>query len=103
MSGYAPRHDVVFIKRDRPETYMTTGGIVVEASIQRPPDRGEVVAVGPGRVRDGVGLVAPSVKVGDSVLFSGDDFREIDPVREPGLGFVHDGQILATIEVTQNG
>ncbi len=56
--------------------------------------RGEVVAVGPGRVEDGE-LVAPSVKEGDTVLFQwGDKVR----IGEDDYYLVRESEILAIIK-----
>lgn len=45
----------------------TKSGIVLAASSQEKPQVAEVVAVGPGKVKDGA-LVKMEVKVGDKVL-----------------------------------
>jgi chaperonin GroES len=48
---------------------MTAGGIVLPDSAKEKPQRGKVVAVGPGRLLDSGERCAVSVKVGDHVLF----------------------------------
>jgi len=63
-----PLLDRVVIRRSEDEA-KTAGGIVLPGSAAEKPNRGEVVAVGPGRVANNGELVAPSVKVGDEVLF----------------------------------
>jgi len=63
-----PLQDRVVIRRSEDEA-KTAGGIVLPGSAAEKPNRGEVVAVGPGRVANNGELVAPSVKVGDQVLF----------------------------------
>ncbi|NVK01621.1 MAG: co-chaperone GroES [Oceanospirillaceae bacterium] len=63
-----PLQDRVVIRRSEDEA-KTAGGIVLPGSAAEKPNRGEVVAVGPGRVANNGELVAPSVKVGDEVLF----------------------------------
>lgn len=47
----------------------TEGGIVIPDSAKEVPMRGEVLAVGPGRIEPGVGTVLPAVTIGDDVLF----------------------------------
>ena len=47
----------------------TAGGIVLPDAAQEKPQRGKVVAVGPGRLLDGGERCAVSVEVGDEVLF----------------------------------
>ena len=63
-----PLQDRVVIRRSEEEA-KTAGGIVLPGSAADKPNRGEVVAVGPGRVANNGELIAPSVKVGDEVLF----------------------------------
>ena len=47
----------------------TAGGIVLPDSAKEKPQRGKVVAVGPGRLLDSGERCAVSVQVGDEVLF----------------------------------
>jgi chaperonin GroES len=63
-----PLHDRVIVKRVEEET-TTPGGIVLPGSAAEKPQRGEVVAVGNGRVLDNGEVRALDVKAGDSVLF----------------------------------
>ncbi|MDE0152407.1 MAG: co-chaperone GroES [Gammaproteobacteria bacterium] len=63
-----PLHDRVVIKRLEEER-TSPGGIVIPDSAAEKPVRGEVLAVGPGRVLDNGETQAMGVKVGDSVLF----------------------------------
>lgn len=65
-----PLSDRVMIKLPSPEEMSTTtaSGIIIPDTAQEKPEQGIVVAVGPGKVDDGV-RVAPEVSVGDKVLF----------------------------------
>ncbi len=62
-----PLHDRVVIKADESEE-VTKGGIYLPDTAKEKPQRGEVVAVGPGKTEDGK-LVEPQVKKGDKVLY----------------------------------
>ncbi len=63
-----PLHDRVVIKRMEEER-TSAGGIVIPDSATEKPVRGEVLAVGNGKITDS-GEVRPlDVKVGDQVLF----------------------------------
>ena len=62
-----PLHDRVVIKADESED-VTKGGIYLPDTAKEKPQRGEVIAVGPGKTEDGK-LVAPQVKKGDKVLY----------------------------------
>ncbi|CAM3737758.1 co-chaperone GroES [Rheinheimera salexigens] len=63
-----PLHDRVIIKRLEAET-TSAGGIVLTGASAEKSTRGEVVAVGNGRVLDNGDVKALDVKVGDKVLF----------------------------------
>ena len=68
MSNIKPLHDRVVIKRMEEEK-LSAGGIVIPDSATEKPIKGEVFAVGTGKVLDNGQLRAPQVKVGDKVLF----------------------------------
>ncbi|HGG59753.1 MAG TPA: co-chaperone GroES [Gammaproteobacteria bacterium] len=63
-----PLHDRVVIKRVEEER-TTAGGIVIPDSAAEKPDRGEVIAVGNGKITDSGDVRALDLKVGDVVLF----------------------------------
>lgn len=78
---------VVIVPLEAEET--TAGGIVLPDAAQEKPQRGEVVAVGPGRLLDGGERCAVAISVGDIVLFGkygGTDIevdgREVKILRE---------------------
>ena len=63
-----PLHDRVIIKRLEAET-KSAGGIVIPDTATEKPIKGEVVAVGTGKIQED-GKVRPmGVKAGDKVLF----------------------------------
>jgi chaperonin GroES len=63
-----PLHDRIIVKRLEEER-TTAGGIVIPDSATEKPMRGEVLAVGLGKVLDNGEVRALQVKVGDKVLF----------------------------------
>jgi chaperonin GroES len=63
-----PLHDRVVVRRMEEET-RTAGGIVLPDSAAEKPSRGEVLAVGPGKVLENGSVRKLDVKVGDKVLF----------------------------------
>jgi chaperonin GroES len=63
-----PLHDRVIIKRMEEER-TTAGGIVIPDSATEKPSKGEVMAVGNGKVLDSGEVRALELKVGDQVLF----------------------------------
>ncbi|RUM93159.1 MAG: co-chaperone GroES [Thiothrix sp.] len=63
-----PLHDRVVVRRVEEER-MSAGGIVIPDSATEKPDRGEVVAVGNGKILDNGETRGLDLKVGDNVLF----------------------------------
>ena len=71
MAGFnlKPLADRVIVK-PAPAEEVTKGGIYLPDTAQEKPQRGEVVAVGPGRIsEETVKHIPKSVKVGDKVLY----------------------------------
>ena len=58
----------MLVKRVQSEE-KTKGGLIIPDSAKEKPAEGEIVAVGEGARKDSGELIAPSVKVGDRVLF----------------------------------
>ena len=76
------------------DTEQTSGGIFIPDSAKEKPQKGEVVAVGPGKTLDDGKREEMEVKVGEKVLFAkyagtdvkmGEDIFKIMSVRD-GLG-----------------
>jgi len=63
-----PLHDRVIVKRLEDER-TTPGGIVIPDSAAEKPSKGEVLAVGNGKILDDGSVRALDLKVGDKVLF----------------------------------
>jgi len=71
------------------------GSIYIPDTAKEKPQEGEIVAVGPGRTEDGK-LIAPSVKVGDKVLYGKYAGTEIKKDGKEYL-IVRESDILAII------
>jgi chaperonin GroES len=63
-----PLDDRIVIKRLEAEE-KTAGGIVLPDTAKEKPQRGEVIAVGPGKLLDSGKRAALEISVGDIVLF----------------------------------
>lgn len=74
----------------------TAGGIVLPDSAKEKPQRGKVVAVGPGRLLDSGERCPVSVKVGDEVLFGKYGGTEIE-VNGRDIKILRENDILAKI------
>ncbi len=64
-----PLADRVVIKRIEEEE-VKKGGIIIPDTAKEKPQKGEVIAVGPGRLDEQGRRMPMEVKVGDRVLFS---------------------------------
>lgn len=64
-----PLHDRVIIKRIEVEA-KSAGGIVLTGAAAQKSTRGEVLAVGSGRILDNGEVKPMAVKVGDQVIFN---------------------------------
>ena len=92
-----PLADRVLIKEDTEhKEKKTSSGIIIPVTVDddKGARRGEVVAVGPGRIEDGK-LVKLSVAVGDTVLFSWADKIKVG---EEEYHLVRESEILAVIK-----
>ena len=47
----------------------TAGGLYIPDNAKEKPQKGKVIAVGPGKASDNGTIVKPEVKVGDTVLY----------------------------------
>jgi len=63
-----PLHDRVVVRRLEEES-TTAGGIVLPDSAAEKPSRGEILAVGSGKILDSGDVRPLAVKVGDKVIF----------------------------------
>lgn len=91
-----PLHDRVIIKREEEET-TSAGGIVLPGSATEKPSRGEVVAVGNGKVLDNGQNAPMAVKAGDTVLFGKYSGTEVKSGDET-LIVMREDEIMAIIE-----
>lgn len=55
----------------------TAGGIYVPKTVQDSPNRGEVIAVGPGKKENGA-FVEMQLKVGDEIIYNKNAVTEIE-------------------------
>ncbi len=74
----------------------TAGGIVLPDSAQEKPQRGKVVAVGPGRLLDSGERCTVALTIGDEVLFGKYGGTEIE-VEGEDVKILRESDILAKI------
>ena len=65
-----PLGDRVVIEPFEDETEKSSGGIYIPDTAKEKPQKGKIVAAGPGRTTDEGKVIALAVKVGDTVVYS---------------------------------
>ena len=91
-----PLHDRVIIKRMEEER-TSPGGIVIPDSATEKPIRGQVVAVGKGKILESGDVRPLDVKVGDKVLFGKYSGTEVK-VDGAELLVMREEDIMAVVE-----
>lgn len=92
-----PLHDHVIVKAIA-KNEVTKSGIVIPETIDKEkPEKGEVVAVGPGKLMESGQRAPMSVKIGDKVMFKKYSPDEIKVDGEEYL-VISDGDIIAVLE-----
>ncbi len=93
-----PLSDRVLIKPSK-ETEATVSGIIIPDSAQKErTERGEIIAIGPGRLAENGTRVPMSVKVGDMVMFK--KMYSPDEIKVAGveLFIIGEDDVLAIVE-----
>ena len=91
-----PLHDRVIIRRLEEER-TSAGGIVIPDSATEKPIRGEVIAVGNGKILDNGDTRSLDVKLGDKVLFGKYSGTEVK-VDGEDLVVMREDDIMAVLE-----
>jgi chaperonin GroES len=96
--GLKPIGDRIIVRREAAEE-KTSGGIILPDTAKNKPQKGEVIAVGPGKVKDDGTRAPMQLKAGDKVLFTswaGDEFK--DRGRDGEILVMHEGDVLCVID-----
>ena len=91
-----PLHDRVVVRRTEEER-TSPGGIVIPDTAAEKPIRGEVIAVGNGKVLDSGDVRPLDLKVGDSVLFGKYSGTEVK-VDGEDLLVMREDDVMAVVE-----
>ena len=92
-----PLGDRIVVRRYAAEE-KTSGGILLPDTAKNKPQRGTVLAIGPGAMKADGSRAAPQLKVGDKVLFTawaGDEFK--DRGSNDDLVLMREGDVLCVI------
>ncbi len=69
MMKIKPLNDRILVKREEGEK-KTKGGLIIPDTAKEKPQKGTVVAVGPGKMGEDGKRISMDVKAGDKILFS---------------------------------
>jgi chaperonin GroES len=92
----APLDDRVVIKQSEAEE-KSSGGIILPDAAKEKPQRGKIIAVGPGKMLDNGKRGEMNVKKGDEVLYAKYSGNEIEIDGEKYV-ILHEGDVLGVIE-----
>jgi chaperonin GroES len=96
--GLKPIGDRIIVRREAADE-KTAGGIILPDTAKNKPQRGEVIAVGPGKLKKDGTRSSMQLKIGDKVLFTswaGDEFE--DRQRKDEILVMHEADVLCVIE-----
>lgn len=92
-----PLHDNLIVKPISDEE-VTKAGIVLPDTVDKEkPEKGEILAIGPGKILDNGQRAPMSVKVGDRVMFKKYSPDEIK-VDDEELLVISEGDVIAILE-----
>jgi chaperonin GroES len=91
-----PLSNRILVKRLEEDLQKTAGGIIVPDTAKEKPQRGKVMATGPGRMNEEGKRVDVEVSVGDEILFGKWSGSEITIDGEEYL-FMKDEDVLAVL------
>ncbi|MBN1867244.1 co-chaperone GroES [Candidatus Sumerlaeota bacterium] len=94
---FKPLGDRVLVKRSAEGDQKSAGGIIIPDTAKEKPQRGEIIAVGPGGTKDDGTLIPMNVKKGDQVLFGKYSGTEIKLDGEEFL-IMREDDILGTLQ-----
>jgi chaperonin GroES len=95
-----PLNDRVLVKRFE-ENEVIKGGIIIPDTAKEKPTEGEVVAVGPGKMRDDGKRSPMDVKAGDRILFGKYSGTEIK-IDDQDYTIMREEEILAVLKSVKN-
>ena len=98
--GLKPIGDRIIIRRESADD-KTAGGIILPDTAKNKPQRGTIIAVGPGKLKKDGTRSAMQLKAGDKVLFTswaGDEFKDRKVKEEGEILVMHESDVMCVIE-----
>lgn len=96
--GLKPIADRIIVRRESADE-KTAGGIILPDTAKNKPQRGEIISVGPGKMKPDGTRSPMQLKAGDKVLFTswaGDEYQ--DRARKDEILVMHESDVLCVIE-----
>jgi chaperonin GroES len=93
-----PIGDRIIVRREAADE-KTAGGIVLPDTAKNKPQRGTVLAVGPGKLKKDGTRAAMQLEAGDQVLFAswaGDEFKD-RKAADGEILVMHEGDVMCVI------
>ncbi|BBA85187.1 10 kDa chaperonin [endosymbiont of Sipalinus gigas] len=91
-----PLYDKVIIKRKDIES-KSSGGIVLTGSSNK-SNRGEVIAIGKGRILDNGDIKPLDVKIGDIIIFNDSYGIKTEKINNEEILIISESDILAVVD-----
>jgi len=95
MAALRPLDDRIVVEPMEAEE-KTSGGILLPDTAKKRPQRGKVIAAGPGKLRDNGERIVLAVKVGDEVLYGNYAGSDVE-VGGKDYKILRESEILAKI------
>ncbi len=96
-----PIGDRIIVRRELSDE-KTAGGLLLPEAAKKKPQRGTVLAVGPGKLNRKTGdRHAMQLKVGDKVLFTswaGDEFKDRSQAKDGDILIMHEDDVMAVLD-----
>lgn len=96
-----PIGDRIIIRREASDE-KTAGGLLLPEAAKKKPQRGTVLAVGPGKTNHKTGELLPlQLKVGDKVLFTswaGDEYKDRKQAKTGDILIMHEDDVMAVLD-----
>lgn len=92
-----PLHERVVVRRVE-EEQKTSGGIVLPGNAQKQTTRGEVIAIGKGKILENGAIRPLDVKIGDTVIFKEGFGVEKQKIEDEELLIMSESDILGILE-----
>ena len=92
-----PIGDRIIVRREASDA-KSSGGIIIPDAAQKKPQRGVILAVGPGKMNKEGKRTEMQLKAGDHVLFTswaGDEFK--DKAKNDEVLVMHESDVMAVI------